>query len=268
MSRGVNDAIDAGIAKGLITSTNVMTNMELYEEAAKLRQTGASVGLHWTVSAGKPVCSKEEIPTLVDENGAFYPYAQFRARYRKGEIADADIVKELKAQYARFVAVCGEPDYWNTHQNTHVDFKIFQLFVKVAEELGITKMRSHRRLYIPSSVGGGTMPLKWKLLEPVKRMILNGWTRFAEKHGMSAPAGIAVPLRADDLKDPAYAFSHLEQPIGVVAEYVIHPSTALDSPYFGTIGEKRLEEYAQFVSDEQAAIFAENGYQLVNFDEI
>ena len=34
MSRAVNDAIDAGIAAGLITSTNVMVNMPLYKEAA------------------------------------------------------------------------------------------------------------------------------------------------------------------------------------------------------------------------------------------
>ena len=38
MSRAVNDAIDAGIAAGLITSTNVMTNMPLYKEAIKLKE--------------------------------------------------------------------------------------------------------------------------------------------------------------------------------------------------------------------------------------
>ena len=126
MSRGVNDAIDEGIAKGLITSTNVMTNMAFYKEASKLRGTNVSVGLHWTISAGKPVCKPEEIPSLVDENGNFFKYSEFRNRYRKGEIKDDDIIKELKAQYERFKEVCGEPDYWNTHQNTHVDFKIFK----------------------------------------------------------------------------------------------------------------------------------------------
>ena len=83
MSKGVNAAIDAGIACGLITSTNVMTNMEYYQDAVKLRNTKASVGLHWTISAGKPVLSPEEIPSLVDEKGNFYAYPVFRSRYRK-----------------------------------------------------------------------------------------------------------------------------------------------------------------------------------------
>lgn len=37
MSRAVNDAIEAGMAAGLITTTNVMTNMPLYKEAKTLK---------------------------------------------------------------------------------------------------------------------------------------------------------------------------------------------------------------------------------------
>ena len=43
MSKAVNDAIDAGIAAGLITTTNVMTNMPYYEEAVKLYPATASI---------------------------------------------------------------------------------------------------------------------------------------------------------------------------------------------------------------------------------
>ena len=62
MSKGVNEAIDAGIEAGLITSTNVMTNMEYYKEAKKLREKDVSVGIHWTISAGYPVLNPSEIP--------------------------------------------------------------------------------------------------------------------------------------------------------------------------------------------------------------
>ena len=84
MSKAVNDAIDAGIAAGLITTTNVMTNMPYYKEAAKLKNNpNISVGLHWVLACGKPVLPKEEIPTLVAENGEFFPYPEFRSRLRK-----------------------------------------------------------------------------------------------------------------------------------------------------------------------------------------
>lgn len=62
MSRAVNDAIEAGMAAGLITTTNVMTNMPLYKEAKTLKDTfpNVSVGVHWTLSgAGKPVTPKD-----------------------------------------------------------------------------------------------------------------------------------------------------------------------------------------------------------------
>lgn len=268
MSKGVNEAIDAGIAAGLITSTNVMTNMDYYREAKKLRQQDASVGLHWTLSAGKPVCGANEIPTLVDETGTFFPYPEFKSRYRKKQIRDADIKKELRAQYELFCEVCGAPDYWNTHQNTHVDFGIFQLFVDAAKELNIQKMRSHKRVYIPASNGRPTRSFKWFVTEPAKRVILNAWIRYAGKNGMSAPFGVIVPLRKEDAKDPQYCFANIHAGEGIIAEYVIHPSTVLDSPFFGKIAEGRLLEYAQFTSQAQKDILRENGFTLVNFESI
>ena len=55
MSRAVNDAIEAGMAAGIITTTNVMTNMPLYKEAKSLKDKfpKVSVGLHWTLSGRK-----------------------------------------------------------------------------------------------------------------------------------------------------------------------------------------------------------------------
>ena len=268
MSRAVNDAIDAGIASGLITTTNVMTNMDLYQEAKKLRDLDVSVGLHWTISAGKPVLPPEEIKTLVDNDGNFFSYGEFRRRYRKKMICNCDIVKELKAQYARFVEVCGEPDYWNTHQNTHGDFGVFKLFVDTAKELGIFKMRSHRRVYIPASNGTSTKSLVWRLIEPVKRMILKSWMRYAAKNKMASPYGITVPLRKSDLKDPEFVFANLRYDDSVVAEYVIHPATSLDSKYFGSIGDDRICEYKQFTSQEQMEILKKNDFELVGFSAL
>lgn len=268
MSKGVNQAIDAGIEYGLITSTNVMTNMDYYTEAEKLRDKNVSVGIHWTVSAGKPVCSPDEIKTLVDKEGNFYSYPEFRKRYREKMISDNDIAKELKAQYERFVKVCGEPDYWNTHQNTHVDFGVFKLFTDTAKELGIQKMRSHKRVYIPSSSGKSSMSLGWIAAEPIKRAILNSWIKYAEKNGMKSPYGVALALRKEDIKNPEYCFLNMKNINNAVTEYVIHPSTSLDSAFFGSIGEDRLREYKQFTSEQQKEILEKNNYILVNFSNI
>ena len=268
MSKGVNDAIDEGIAVGLITSTNVMTNMDFYRDAIKLRKTSASIGIHWTLSAGRPVCAPKEIPTLVDSNGMFFSYAEFRKRYRRRQISDKDIERELRAQYLRFVEVCGEPDYWNTHQNVHVDFRIFKLFVKIASELHIPKMRSHQRVYIPSSDGRSSLSWKWRLLEPIKRCILRKWMKYARRYKMKSPHALTVAMKNEDLKDIRYCFSNLSVDSDQIVEHVIHPSTALDSPYFGSIGATRIREYEQFTSELHRTFLEEIGFEVVSFERV
>ena len=268
MSKGVNEAIDAGVSCGLITSTNVMTNMEYYREAEKLREMPVSVGVHWTICTGKPVLPPSEIPSLVDNNGNFFSYGELRSRYRKRLVSDDDIVKELKAQYNRFVEVCGEPDYWNTHQNTHVDFRIFQLFVDTAKELGIHKMRSHQRVYVPGSDNSRKMSLKWRLLEPIKSKILDNWLRKAHQKGISSPEGVVVCLNKNDLNDLSYVFSHIKWQNKQVAEYVIHPATINDSPFFGKIVEQRIREWKQFTAKETPEQLQKNDITLVDFSKI
>ncbi len=269
MSRAVNDAIDAGIEAGLITSTNVMTNMPLYKEAVKLKEkAGVSVGIHWVLACGKPILPASEIPTLVDSDGMFYPYPEFRRRLRRGMISFDDIKRELIAQYNLYYELMGQPDYWNTHQNTHVDFGIYRLFVETAAELGINKMRSHQRIYVKGSDPSQKEPLRWRLVEPIKSRMLNAWQKNAHRKGIVSPNGLIVCLNKEDVKRPAYAFANIAWKKNGVGEYVIHPATENDSPYFGRIVEQRIKEYEMFTSAELHRIFEENQIELVSYESI
>lgn len=266
MSKAVNDAIDAGIAAGLITTTNVMTNMPYYKEAVKLKNNpNISVGLHWVLACGKPVLPKEEIPTLVTENGDFFPYPEFRGRLRKKQISFDDIKKELKAQYNLYFDLMGQPDYWNTHQNTHVDFGIYRLFVDTAVELGIHKMRSHQRIYVKGSDNSQKMPLLWRIAEPSKSKMLDAWQGNAHKKGIASPDGLIVCLNSSDINNPEYVFKHIEWKDNSVGEYVIHPATENDSPYFGKIVNQRIREYEMFTSITTRECLKENGIQLCDY---
>lgn len=267
MSRAVNDAIDAGIDAGLITSTNVMTNMPFYKEAIKLKgKAGVSVGIHWVLACGKPVLPAHEIPTLVADNGEFYPYPVFRKRLRKKLISFEDIKKELVAQYNLYYDLMGQPDYWNTHQNTHVDFGIYRLFVDTAAELGIDKMRSHQRIYVKESCNSCKMPLKWRMVEPIKAAMLNNWQSNAHKKGIASPQGLIVCLNSSDINKPEYLFSHIQWKNKVVGEYVIHPAKENDSPYFGRIVEQRIREFEMFTSENTKKLIEDAGIELVSYE--
>ncbi len=269
MSRGVNDAIEEGMAKGLITTTNVMTNMDLYEEAALLKDKfpNVSVGLHWVLSCGKPCTDPSLIPSLVDPDTlCFYKYSEFRKLYRKGKISNDEIKTELKAQYDRFAASVGTPDYWNTHQNVHVDFGLFNLFTEFAMELGIKKMRSHERLYVSPKNAKSSMSILWRIIEPFKASLLHNWIKKAHrKYSMLSPDGLVVCLNASDSTDSNYTFSNIQWENSDVAEFVIHPSKCIDSPYFGTVSDKRIDEYKQFTSDETAEIISKAEIILSSF---
>ena len=269
MSRAVNDAIDAGIAAGLITSTNVMTNMPLYKEAIKLKgKEGLSVGIHWVLACGKPVLPAKEIPTLVADNGEFYPYPEFRKRLRKKLISFADIKKELIAQYNLYFELMGQPDYWNTHQNTHVDFGIYRLFVDVAAELGINKMRSHQRIYVKGSDNSHKLPLIWRLAEPMKSKMLDIWQGNAHKKGIASPNGLVVCLNKEDINNLPYLFPNIQWGRNEIGEYVIHPATENDSPYFGKIVEQRIREYEMFTSENTKKMIADADITLASYVEV
>ena len=268
MSRAVNDAIEAGMNVGIITSTNVMTNMPLYEEAKELKSKfpNVSVGLHWTLSgAGKPVSPVNQVPTLVNKKGDFYSFAEFRNRYRKGLIKHEDILVELRNQFDRFYKLMGMPDYWNTHQNTHVDFKIYQLFVSLAVELRIPAMRSHQRIYVPASDSNEKLPLMWRIIEPFKSKLINYWQHCAHKKGMVSPEGLIVTMRAKDMNNIGFVFKNIKWGKHQVAEFVIHPATCNDSPFFGKIVDQRITEYKLFSDIETLKEIDSWDIKLVNY---
>ena len=269
MSPAVNKAIDAGIEAGLITATNVMTNMPYYKEAKKLIDNKlASVGMHWVLTCGKPVLPIKEIPTLVAPNGEFYDYPEFRKRYRNHQINNEEIRKELKAQYQLFINDVGTPDYWNTHQNFHVDFSIYNTIVQLAKELGINKMRSHQRIYVPASDNSDLMSKSWRIIEPVKSRIIDTWQRNAHKIGIKSPDGLILNLNHSDVYKLEYTFNNIQWKKHTLGEYVIHPATEADSPYFGEIVERRIWEYKAFCSEETKSIIRKADIELVSYIEL
>ncbi len=266
MSRGVNDAIEAGIDAGLITSTNVMTNMPFYKEAIKLKNNpNVSVGIHWVLACGKSILPKNEIPTLVDENGNFYQYKEFCKRLKKKQISFEDIKKELLAQYQLYYDLMGEPDYWNTHQNTHVSWGIYGLFVQVARELNIKQMRSHQRIYVPSK-SSNDKSLLWHITEPIKKIIIDLWQHNAHKKGISSPDGVVVCLSKQDSNNPEYVFNNIKWNKKTVGEFVIHPAKENDSAYFGNLIERRFENYKMFTNEKTKEAIEKAGIRLVTFN--
>ena len=85
---------------------------------------GHCLGIHTTISAGRPLSDPAEVPSLVDENGAFHP-SDFYRDATADPAALADVEREAEAQYQAFVELAGrEPDYVDVHAVSSENFII------------------------------------------------------------------------------------------------------------------------------------------------
>ena len=266
MSKGVNEAIEEGINAGLITSTNVMTNMPYFKDAKGLtKNPNISIGMHWNITCGRPVLPPEQIPSIVTNEGDFFDYPTFRSLYRKKKIVWGDIQKELIAQYKLYRNNIGKADYWNTHQNVHVDFDIYARFVALACKLNINRMRSHQRIYVNRERKQDPMPISWQIIEPVKSRMLDVWQSNAHKKGIKSPDGLILCLDKDDVYNLDYVFNHVQWKKNEIGEYVIHPATKNDSSFFGEIVERRIWEYKSFSSKDTKKMIKDAGIELASY---
>ncbi len=268
MCKAVNEAIEACARAQVVLSTNVMTNMSCCEDASKLKEMfpQLSVGLHYNFTVGKPISSPEKVSSLVDENGVFLSYGKIRVACKEKKYDFEQVKIEMQAQYNRYVEICGEPDYWNTHENVHVYPDIYKLFRDVSLEFGIKKMRSHQRIFVPSSTGKSDKSLKWKITNPAKMIMLNNWQNDSKGLGVSSPDGLVVRMNESDKLNLPYLFSSIVWKNNETAEIAIHPSASLDCEYFGDITDLRIREYEVFSNPNVVKIAEECGIKLSSFD--
>ena len=267
----VDRAIDDCIEAGLLTSTNVVVNMEDLEAARTLRQRypDISVGLHWNVTAGKPVSDPAQVPTLIDNStGCFWKVPAFLKRFKSGAINKKELKKELVAQYKVFVELCGQPDYWNTHQNSSVSFASNKFFNQTAQSLGIFKTRSQQRVYVNMKYPSNS--IKDIVVEKAKKTVFDIWFGYQiRKTGTKMPDGRVLYF---DLSEKTRDIKNIGENIKwgnkKIVELVIHPATSPDYPSFGTITHERVAEWKMFASPETKNYLDKIGIKLVTFNSI
>lgn len=267
MSRAVNDGIVRGVEAGVITTANVMTNMPLLQEAGELRRRfpSLSIGLHWNLTEGKSVLAKEAVATLVDQKGTFFSASELKRRRREGKIEDRQVLAELKAQYQKFYEIVGAPDYWNTHEHVHFNFGFFELFTQAARELGIQSMRCNRKIPVLSSHPKKRALKRW-LLEPAKRVVMDRWYRRLKAQKVRMPDGMLNFRNLQDKCDFEAVVNQIQWGKWQTAELVLHPATSVDSPHFGNLTEKRVEEYRYFCRDGLREKLETGGFQLAGYE--
>jgi chitin disaccharide deacetylase len=271
LCQSVNDAIEECLTAGAVRATCAMPNMPAFAAAAHIRAKfpQISLGIHWTLTEGRPVLARERIASLVRPDGQFYSPQQLRRRWLRGKIAVDDIRVELDAQYQRFITVAGEPDFWNTHQNFHVWPGLFSLCLTLARELKIPSMRCHRRFTVPRDRSATSHhmrhPVSW-----LKGKIINRWARSASRQGLLMPDGVIyMPGYTADRASVEEAILRLPWgSINTALELIVHPATTSEEPLFHSLTERRLLEYCMLKDTRLKNRLHLLGIESVNFQAL
>lgn len=132
LTDGCNRGIVDAMKNGIVTSTTVMINMPKAMEAIDLaKKIGVrEMGLHLTLTCGKPLLSKEEVPSLVDENGQFY--RRIAKLLPVVNLEEAE--KELRTQIKEFLKTGLKLTHLDSHHHVHMYDGITEIVSKLAKE--------------------------------------------------------------------------------------------------------------------------------------
>ena len=146
-SMAINAAVMRAHREGVLTSASLMVTGDTWEEAEGLAHATPTlaVGLHLVVVNGRAVLPHKAIPHLADGSGRF-PDDPLRAGlyYRFSLAAQAELARELAAQFARFAATGLPLSHVDGHLHLHVHPTVFNLLLPLAEGYGAGGVRLPR----------------------------------------------------------------------------------------------------------------------------
>jgi hopanoid biosynthesis associated protein HpnK len=154
ISRGVNRGIVEAHRRGLVTSASLMANLPAAEDALTRAATcpKLSLGLHLTLTAGRPLSPPERVPTLVDGDGRFFALGALLARLSLGRVRRADLERELAAQVAWALRHGVRPGHLDSHHHVHVHPRVAPTVLRLAEQGGTPCVRCPTEATTPAAL--------------------------------------------------------------------------------------------------------------------
>jgi predicted glycoside hydrolase/deacetylase ChbG (UPF0249 family) len=170
LSRGATLGVIRAHREGVVTSASLVPTGADYRHAVdrcRAECPDLGLGLHFTLSAGRPVSPTERVPLLVDDRG--YMRFEFgslfgRAGLRRRQDLLEQIGIELEAQLQRLLADGVKPDHIDSERHVHLIPAIFEKvaalavrrripFVRMGREIGWRMLRL--RHFDPAVLRGG-----------------------------------------------------------------------------------------------------------------
>ena len=226
-SSEINAAVIRAHHEGLLTSASLMVAGEAAQEAVDLAKHHPSlaVGLHLTVTDGRPALPPAQVPHLVNTGGHF-PSAPTVCglRYFFLPAARRELAAELEAQFAAFAATGLSLSHVDGHQHMHMHPTIFRLLVPLAVRNGARAVRvPHDDLRLANAHDRKHRWSKWAAAATFALLARNANRRLAGT-GLIAPQRTYGFYQSGQMTE-RYVISVLRDSDATLAEMYFHPTT-------------------------------------------
>ncbi len=147
-SASVNKAVAMACDRGVLTAASIVAGGDAFAEAVDLaaRYPSLSVGLHITLSDGRPVLPPADIPGLVNNEGRFRmsPMRAGITYWRLRKHLAGQIEAEVKAQFDKVEKAGIHPTHVDCHHHLHMHPLLFDIIAREAARRGVVWIRIPR----------------------------------------------------------------------------------------------------------------------------
>ncbi len=144
LDAGINRGIAHSCRHGIVKSVSIVAVGRKFDEAIGFLQDlpGVGAGVHLCLVAERPALSVVLVPSLVGEDGVFFPdYRYFVFRLLAGWVKLREVEAELDAQIRMVVDKGVKPTHLDSHQYLHLIPGIFEIVMKLSVKYGIKWIR-------------------------------------------------------------------------------------------------------------------------------
>jgi len=268
LTTGVNEAIVDTFGVGCVTSTTLLVNAPATEDAVeKAKQhPGLGVGLHFNITLGRPISPADNVQTLVNAKGFFYPREVLARKLLLRRVDRSELELELDAQYQRMRSYQLRSTHIDSHQHVHAFPLCFDAVATLCQREGIPMrmpwVLNPNHVQVPP----GRRLRQWVLQRMLSRNyeLWSGLVRWNSGLGSIFDLGIG-----QQALDVAHYRSLLECAPEGIFELMVHPArAAAQLEGLTRIGDISEREWRFLMSNNLGALASDLGFTLANYKSL
>lgn len=230
MSPGINQGILELCEAGIVQGVSLLANLDnvKYGLDSLLKLTHLKFSLHLNFTYGRPLSSRDEIPTLCHERGSFQTLRTFLFKVLCGRISTSELIFEAERQIHRLKTLGVPLMRVAGHHHVHMLPRVCGALTDLFKREGIEWARVPIDLsHVPSFLLG-----QWYVRQ----------NRFTEPYSLRLEPSLY--LRPDDLDSPMKFAEKMRNEDGL--QIIVHPAKfndLRDMAFFDSYQDRRIVEF-------------------------